>query len=197
MKKETFLAILLWGIVAYSVAVLSYFTLKVIFKHDSSLISAFGSILSACATFFAAYVATKLYNNWKDEKRYDLNKDLAIKALSTLLDFSKSYCYYLDELGLESEKRDSKRFDINHLYNLKNQFYDEYGIYISVNSEKSSRGYEIPCKNALDECWESADSYFYEPNPINQTTDSNLRDKLNDKTITDTIETLLEAIKVK
>lgn len=84
MKKETFLSILLWGIVAYSVAVLSYFTLKIMFKHDSSFISAFGAILSASGTFFAAYIATKLYNNWRDEKRYDLESKYLASIIQNL-----------------------------------------------------------------------------------------------------------------
>ena len=84
MKKETFLSILLWGIVAYSVAVLSYFTLKVMFKHDSSFISAFGAILSASGTFFAAFIATKLYNNWRDEKRYDLESKYLASIIQNL-----------------------------------------------------------------------------------------------------------------
>lgn len=80
MKKEKYKTLLLWGIVAYTVAILMYFTLKV-FDQSADFISAFGSILSALATFFAAFVAAYLFNYWKDEKEYDLKTNCLIKCI--------------------------------------------------------------------------------------------------------------------
>jgi len=66
MDKEDKQSLLLWGIVAYSVALLLYCTSKTLMGADADSISAFGSILSAIATIYATYVAIKLYANWKD-----------------------------------------------------------------------------------------------------------------------------------
>ncbi|MDD9317845.1 hypothetical protein [Acinetobacter lactucae] len=66
MDKEDKQSILLWGIVAYSVALLLYCTSKTLIGADADSISAFGSILSAIATIYATYIAVKLYTHWKD-----------------------------------------------------------------------------------------------------------------------------------
>lgn len=80
MKKENYLVLVLWwGIVAYAVTLLSYFTLKV-FNHGAEYISAFSSMLSAVGTFFAAFVAVFLFSKWKKQAIY-LD---AIKLISQL-----------------------------------------------------------------------------------------------------------------
>ncbi|WP_267581519.1 hypothetical protein [Acinetobacter pittii] len=66
MNKEDKQSLLLWGIVAYTVALLLYCTLKTLIGAGAELISAFGSILSAIATIYATFIAIKLYANWRD-----------------------------------------------------------------------------------------------------------------------------------
>ncbi|PJG65308.1 hypothetical protein CVD09_16990, partial [Acinetobacter seifertii] len=66
MDKEDKQSLLLWGIVAYSVALLLYCTSKTLIGADADSISAFGSVLSAIATIYATYVAIKLYAHWTD-----------------------------------------------------------------------------------------------------------------------------------
>jgi hypothetical protein len=85
VKKDKYLELLLWGIVAYTVAILTYFTLKA-FGHGADYISAFGSILSSIATFFAAYIAVALFNDWKEQH----NKQVENQLILTLVnDFNK------------------------------------------------------------------------------------------------------------
>ncbi|NYB19684.1 MAG: hypothetical protein HYH09_18115, partial [Acinetobacter baumannii] len=57
MDKEDKQSLLLWGVVAYSVALLLYCSLKTLNGADAEYISAFGSILSAIATIFASIIA--------------------------------------------------------------------------------------------------------------------------------------------
>ncbi|EPQ1204224.1 hypothetical protein ACT4VK_08835 [Acinetobacter baumannii] len=66
MNKEDKQSLLLWGIVAYSVALLMYCTSKTLIGASADSISAFGSILSAIATIYATFIAIKLYADWKD-----------------------------------------------------------------------------------------------------------------------------------
>ncbi|MFW1634638.1 hypothetical protein [Acinetobacter oleivorans] len=56
MDKEDKQSLLLWGIVAYSVVLLLYCTLKTLIGAGAEFISAFGSILSAIATVYATDV---------------------------------------------------------------------------------------------------------------------------------------------
>ncbi len=69
MKKDKYLELLLWGVVAYAAAILIYYTLKA-FDHSADFISAFGSILSAIAAFFTAFVAVFIFAKWKKQAIY-------------------------------------------------------------------------------------------------------------------------------
>lgn len=67
MKKEKLLNVGLWLIVGYAVALLTYCTFYFVLNKSDAYISAFGSILSAIATFSASFVAIYLFNDWKDQ----------------------------------------------------------------------------------------------------------------------------------
>lgn len=69
-KKDILLSVSFWGVVAYALALLTYCTLKNFYKTSADFISAFGSILGACAAFFAAFVAAYLFNDWKEQQRH-------------------------------------------------------------------------------------------------------------------------------
>lgn len=98
MKKEKTLELLLWGVVAYAAAVLIFYTLRA-FDHGADFISAFGSILSAAATFFAAYVAIALFNDWKKPQRYLNKKQYADNLKILVKDYSASFRPYINALS--------------------------------------------------------------------------------------------------
>lgn len=103
VKKEKVLEFFLWGIVAYAVAILTYFTFK-IFNYGEDSISAFGSVLSAVATFFAAYVAVMLFTNWKEQHNKTILAEEAkiiFKLLNEdILVFSNHYTFVDRNLGV-------------------------------------------------------------------------------------------------
>ncbi|MGL2989748.1 hypothetical protein ACSVHR_06020 [Acinetobacter nosocomialis] len=70
MNKEDKQALLLWGIVSYSLALLIYSSMKILGGEKAEYISAFGSILSAFATISASIVAIFIFNRWKKQARY-------------------------------------------------------------------------------------------------------------------------------
>lgn len=69
-RKLNLSVVLLWGVVAYAIALLTYCTMNKFLKSSADDISAFGSILGACGAFFAAFVATYLFNDWREQQRY-------------------------------------------------------------------------------------------------------------------------------
>ncbi len=64
------LYILFFAINTYLISLLVFVTCKEVFSLDSNYISALGSIISAFATFFAAFVAVVLFREWKKQARY-------------------------------------------------------------------------------------------------------------------------------
>jgi len=85
-KNEKLVVVVFWGVVAYSVALLTYCTFKNFYNLSADFISAFGSILGACAAFFAAFVAAYLFNDWKSTANYEQNKEIIDKFESTYID---------------------------------------------------------------------------------------------------------------
>ena len=69
-RKLNLLALLLWGIVAYAIALLTYCTMQDVFHSSVENISAFGSILGGCGAFFAAFVAIYLFNDWRETEDF-------------------------------------------------------------------------------------------------------------------------------
>lgn len=154
MKKEKYIVSLLWGIVAYAVAILAYFTLKA-FNHSADFISAFGSILSATATMFAAYVAIHLYTDWREQHNkllennfimniVDLFNATESKSIGILLVFNDikrrstdNFCEKSDEQFLTVnddeiqpliQELKSLRLDISNIQ----EAYNRYTIYSSI-----------------------------------------------------------------
>lgn len=97
MDKQKIIDIALWAIVAYAVTLLIYWTLK-IFNQNAENISALGSLLSASATFFAAYVAVKLFNDWRDPANYATTKEQVLEALGVLSQVRYQLSFMLDNL---------------------------------------------------------------------------------------------------
>lgn len=74
-KKEIFSVVLLWGVVAYAIALLSFCTMKNIYGTTADNISAFGSYLGAIGAFFAAFVAVYLFSDWKVQALHETKKE--------------------------------------------------------------------------------------------------------------------------
>ncbi|MDV7388348.1 hypothetical protein R4446_11855 [Acinetobacter baumannii] len=89
-KKVILFSVLLWGMVAYAVASLTYYSLKIFFSTSADFISAFGSILGACAAFFAAFVAAYLFNDWKEQHNKQVTNTLALQAYDEFSKFEKN-----------------------------------------------------------------------------------------------------------
>lgn len=69
-RNLNFLALLLWGVVAYAIGLLIYCSMKYVFNTSGENISAFGSILGGCGAFFAAFVAVYLFNDWRETEDF-------------------------------------------------------------------------------------------------------------------------------
>ena len=98
MNREKIQCLILWGVVAYAVAILIYFTLKA-FNHSVDSISAFGSILSAIATFFATAIAILIFKEWKKQARYIDN----IKTITNILAELKTLFLHINNVQKYSE----------------------------------------------------------------------------------------------
>lgn len=89
-KKVNLSLVLLWGVVAYAIALLTYSTMNNFLNSSADDISAFGSILGACGAFFAAFVATYLFNDWKEQHNKQVTNTLALQAYQEFLSFEKN-----------------------------------------------------------------------------------------------------------
>ncbi|MFV5485972.1 hypothetical protein [Acinetobacter baumannii] len=106
MNKEDKQALLLWGIVSYSLALLGYSSIKILGGESADYISAFGSILSAIATILASIVAIFIFNSWKKQARYleaiKLVSDIKSKLrnqyqeINKIRDFFNYQKYFID-----------------------------------------------------------------------------------------------------
>ncbi|MEJ5038023.1 hypothetical protein WH285_13885 [Acinetobacter johnsonii] len=109
MKKEKLLAVVLWLIVAYAVALLVYCTLYFVCGKSDGYISAFGSILSAVAGFSACFVALYLYSSWQEQKFYDLKKGYIEKIAANIFSIDDELEVALMNLELFLSKYDTKK----------------------------------------------------------------------------------------
>ncbi|EQB5549259.1 hypothetical protein [Acinetobacter baumannii] len=82
-KKETLFSVLLCGVVVYAIALLIYCTFKNFIGASADFISAFGSILGACAAIFAAFVAAYLFNDWREIHNQTTYKDICTSIFNT------------------------------------------------------------------------------------------------------------------
>ncbi|WP_413328504.1 hypothetical protein [Acinetobacter baumannii] len=86
-RKVNLSAVILWGVVAYAIALLTYYSFRMFFGTSAEFISAFGSILGACAAFFAAFVAAYLFNDWKELHNKQVQNDFALKTYNQFKKF--------------------------------------------------------------------------------------------------------------
>lgn len=81
-KKTSFW--ILSCVIAYSIGILLFWTIDNLFNRTADDISAFGSVLSAVGTFFAASVAVYLFNDWKEQHNKTILAGEAKLAFSLL-----------------------------------------------------------------------------------------------------------------
>lgn len=98
-RNEIFLVVLLWSVVVYAVALLTFCTKKYVFEDGAEFISAFGTYLGAIGTFFAACVAAYLFTDWKDQARYESNKESSMKLLEHLSSLRYNLTLKIDALN--------------------------------------------------------------------------------------------------
>jgi hypothetical protein len=121
-KNETLLSILLCAVVAYALALLTYCTLKNVYSTSADFISAFGSILGACGTFFAAFIAVYLFNDWRLEYRKNLEKEIIIRLISIIEDL---HFNFKPEIDILNEAVNSELRKITRAKKLDQVHYDE------------------------------------------------------------------------
>ena len=90
LKKSSFW--ILSCAIAYSIGILIFWTLDSLLKGSAESISAFGSVLSAIGTFFAAFIALHVFNGWKvteDHKTKNGHINNAVNTYLKLQDFMR------------------------------------------------------------------------------------------------------------
>ncbi|MDC5210388.1 hypothetical protein MSC32_16735 [Acinetobacter baumannii] len=121
-KYEKLIVVVLWSVVAYAVALLTFCTFKNIYNLNADFISAFGSILGACAAIFAAVVAAYLFNDWKLEYRKNLEKEIIIRLIGIIEDL---HFNFKPEIDILSEAVNSELRNITRAMKLDQIHYDE------------------------------------------------------------------------
>lgn len=139
-NKINFYAIILWGIVTYSIALLTYCTMRTVFRDSADAISAFGSILGALGAFFATIVAAYLFNDWKDQKKYEIVSSLALEAHKEYIYAKDRYMFYLFQHIYATPKItykevDDDLFSVVSKINLLDAILDRFKFGIRLNDE--------------------------------------------------------------
>lgn len=133
-RKLNLSVVILWGVVAYAIALLTYYTMKKFLSSSADDISAFGSILGACGAFFAAFVATYLFNDWKEQQKHQNSIQFGIEVYASFKKFDEYFSEICKELTfLEYELKEVLK---NNENNLRSAFL--------INSSKiSKRNHEL------------------------------------------------------
>lgn len=147
VKKEKALELFLWGLVAYAVAILIYFTLKAL-GHGAEFISALGSMISAIGTFFAGYVAIRLYSDWKDPYNKNIEKELAFEVISKYseMDLKRLELLTSFENFFINKAKTSSDNDSNHLEFVLSEI-GRFDIQLTVFSNKYNLYYSYSRMN--------------------------------------------------
>ncbi|WP_343620899.1 hypothetical protein [Acinetobacter proteolyticus] len=111
-KKDNFYIVLLWGIVIYAVALLTYCTMEYVLRASADHISAFGSVLGASGAFFAAFVAAYLFNDWRDQHNKSIANQFALDAYKTFSEFEGSLMGCAHKIDLLASSIIDERYEI-------------------------------------------------------------------------------------
>lgn len=99
MKKEKLLTVGLWLIVAYAVGLLTFCTHYFVLNKSDAYISAFGSILSAVATFSASFIAVYLFNDWKIQHNKQVQNQISLTVYDSFLSLNSKINELANELS--------------------------------------------------------------------------------------------------
>ncbi len=162
-RKVNLSAVILWGVVAYAIALLSYCTMNNFLNSSADDISAFGSILGACGAFFAAFVATYLFNDWKEQQRYQNTLQFGLDVYSNFKVLDEKFTLVRNELILvqnqyESEvvsnKTNALEFFLNksseasqknlEILSAFNKFHESYVNYLIVTDQENKLEETLP-----------------------------------------------------
>lgn len=128
-RKINLSVVILWSVVAYAIALLTYCTMNNFLHSSADDISAFGSILGACGAFFAAFVATYLFNDWKEQQKHQNSIQFGIEVYASFKKFDEYFSEICKELTfLEYELKEVLK---NNENNLRSAFL--------INSSKTSK----------------------------------------------------------
>ncbi|MDC4397385.1 hypothetical protein OHV36_01245 [Acinetobacter baumannii] len=145
-RKVTLSEVLLWGVVAYALALLTYCTMKSVLSTSADNISAFGSILGASGAFFAAFVATYLFNDWRLQASFDLKKQ-HVNEISYLLAQSYDELHKMEEIllnlkNVEDYKILSEKYYSFKANDLRDEFYSKQ-LNVKILDRLNKSGNEI------------------------------------------------------
>lgn len=110
--KETTIAINTIATLAVATSVVMAATFILFYYLDTSTgikdaWSTIASFFGGFATLTAAYIASKLFNDWKEEKKYELENNLLTKILSEIRPI------YVELLRIRSDSNNLKSININ------------------------------------------------------------------------------------
>lgn len=71
--------------IAYTIGMLLFWTIDILSRGDANKISAFGSVLSAIGTFFAAFIALHVFNGWKITEDHKTKNEHINNVVNTYL----------------------------------------------------------------------------------------------------------------
>lgn len=97
-ENEKVSVVTLLLLVAYAVALLTYSTFDIFLDKSDEDISAFGSILSAIATFAASFVAVYLFNDWRKPAKFELEKKILYEIQEILREKYSVLLFLNDEI---------------------------------------------------------------------------------------------------
>lgn len=197
-RKINLSAVILWGVVAYAIALLTYCTMNNFLKSSADDISAFGSILGACGTFFAALVATYLFNDWKDQKKYEIVSTLAIEAHREFIYAKDKYMFFLFQHiygtpEITYKEVDDDLFKVIAKLNLLDAILDRFKFGIRIDSE---------IKNIYTDGYCKIPNYYRDVNDLKRFSETQLKmvfDKAfaKDKELFKKLLDIIEKVEIK
>lgn len=94
-----------WCLIIFSILVVIYFFVIYILKFNDSQISTLTNVLTAFATFTAACTAIILYNDWREQARYELEKEIINQLWNSFIEL---------KIILVALKEDVDEYYLNH-----------------------------------------------------------------------------------
>lgn len=138
-------------VILYLVSMLVYVSIEFFGGADVDKISAFGSVLGGVGTIFAGFVAIYLFNDWKDQKKYEIVSALAIETHREYMHAKDKYMFFLfqhiyNTPEVTYKEVDDDLFKVISKLNLLDAILDRFQFGIRINSEINNVYTEGYCK---------------------------------------------------